>query len=368
LFEGWCHCFVRLYRGALTPGTEVRIGTTDRVERVARVFSVDANRKSRLDRAEAGEIVLLAGLRHATTGDTLCAHDAPLLLERIDAREPVLGLAIEPESTSDEEKMIEVLRKVCEEDPTLRFDEDPETGQKIIKGMGELHLQIVFERLKREFSLPLSVGRPRVVHRETIAGPATASGGVDREIDAPGGALHLRAQATVSVTPAERGAGVSVVSEPSWMPPELSPTEDQRAAVSQGAHDALAGGPIEGAPLQDVAVRVESVTTFGPSSTPVALRIAVATAVREALTTAGGRLMQPIMTLEVMAPEENTGTVLGDLQARGAVIQGHEAEGDMSRIDAECGLSNLIGYTTELRSITRGRGQFTMEFDRFDVL
>ncbi|MEZ4240100.1 MAG: elongation factor G [Myxococcota bacterium] len=368
LFEGRRHCFARLYRGVLTPSTEVRIGGTDRIERVARVFGIDANRKTRVERAEAGEIVVLAGLRHATTGDTLCAPDAPVLLERIDAREPVLGLAIEPQSTSDEEKMIEVLRKVCEEDPTLRFEEDPETGQKIIKGMGELHLQIVFERLQREFSLPLSVGRPRVVHRETIAGPATATGGVDREIDASGGAIQLKAQATVTVTPAGRGEGVSVVSQPRWEPPELQPTEEQKAAVAQGAEDALAGGPIEGSPLQDVAVSVDVVTTFGPASSATALRIAVASAVRDALLSAGGQLMQPIMKLEVMVPDENTGGVLGDLQARGAVIQGHDAEGDMTRIDAECGLSNLIGYTTELRSITRGRGQFVMEFDRFDVL
>ena len=223
LFDGRRHCFVRLYRGVLTPGSEVRIGTTDKTERVARVFEVDANKKSRLERAEAGQIVLLAGLRHATTGDTLCDPEAPLLLERIDAREPVLGLAVEPRSTADEDKMNEVLRKVCEEDPTLRFEDDAETGQKILKGMGELHLQMVFERLQREFSLPLSVGRPRVVHRETIGSEATATGSVQREIDASGATITLHAEATVRVTPSERGAGITVTAEPTWQPPEFTP-------------------------------------------------------------------------------------------------------------------------------------------------
>jgi elongation factor G len=368
LFEGRRHCFLRLYRGRLEPGDEVRLGTTDAVERVARVFQVDANKKSRLDLAVAGQIVLLAGLRHATTGDTLCDPEHPVLLERIDARDPVLGLAVEPESSADEEKMLEVLRKVCEEDPTLRFEEDADTGQKILKGMGELHLQIVFERIEREFGLRMTVGKPRVVHRETVGAVATASGGVDRVIDGSGQGIELKAGCVARVEPTARGSGVQVVAEPVWEPAEASPTADQRAAVEQGASDALAGGPIEGAPLQDVRVRVEKVTTYGTASGPTALRIAAATAVREALVKAGGLLLQPIMRLEVIVPEENTGTVLGDLQARGAVILGHEPESQMSRIEAECGLSHLIGYTTDLRSNTRGRGQFVMEFDRFDVL
>jgi elongation factor G len=368
LFEGRRHCFVRLYRGRLEPGDEVRIGTTDTVERAARVFEVNATKKGRLDRAEAGQIVLVAGLRWASTGDTLCSPDHPLLLERIDARDPVVGLAIEPKSTADEEKMVEVLRKVCEEDPTLRFEEDAETGQKILKGMGELHLQIVFERIAREFQLDLSVGKPRVVHRETVGSAASATGSVDRSIESGGQGLELKAQISARVEPAERGAGVSVRCEPVWEPADFTPTNEQRTAVEQGAKDALAGGPVEGSPLQDVNVSVERVTTFGPASSPQALRIAAATAVREALIKAGGRLMQPIMRLEVMVPEENTGTVLGDLQSRGAVILGHDPEGDTSRILAECGLGALIGYMTDLRSNTRGRGQFVMEFDRFDVL
>ncbi len=362
LFDGRRHCFVRIYRGTLHPGDEVHISGTERKERVARVFGVDANRKSRVKEAEAGNIVLLAGLRHATTGDTLTPADFPVLLERIEAREPVLGLAIEPESAREEERLMEALRKMTEEDPTLRFSEDEETGQRILSGMGELHLQIAFERLVREFNVTVRVGRPRVVHRETVAGSAEVSGGVDRV------EFELKAFCRAAVSPLPRGGGVEVVVEPTWEPADYSPSPEQLDAVEAGARDAVSGGPIEGAPLQDVHVSLVHVQTFGAASSAQALRIAAAAAVREALQAAGGKLMQPIMKVEVVVPDENTGSVLGDLQAKGATILGHRADGDASTIDAECGLSSLIGYATQLRSSTKGRGQFTMEFDRFDVL
>jgi len=366
LFDGRRHCFVRIYRGTLRPGDEVWVSGSDRKERVARVFDVDANRKSRVKAAEAGSIVLLAGIRHATTGDTLTPHDEPILLERIEAREPVLGLAIEPESAREEEKLIDVLGKMTEEDPTLRFTEDEETGQRILSGMGELHLQIAFERMQREFNVAVRVGRPRVVHRETVSQSAVVRGGVDRTIE--GASLELKAFCRASVKPLPRGNGVEVTVEPTWEPADFSPSPEQLDAVSAGARDAVSGGPIEGAPLQDVAVDLLNVETYGPASSPQALRIAAASAVREALQAAGGKLMQPIMKVEVVVPDENTGSVLGDLQSKGATILGHNADGDTSTIEAECGLSSLIGYATQLRSSTKGRGQFTMEFDRFDVL
>ncbi len=367
LFDGRRHCFARLYRGELTPGDTVRIGTSDVTERAARVFDVSANRKSRIHGAEAGQIVLLAGLRKATTGDTLCAPEAPVLLERIDAREPVLGLAIEPMRSSDEDKLIEALNKVTEEDPTLRYEDDTETGQKVLSGMGELHLQITFERLKREFNLDLHVGKPRVMKRETIAGTASVTSGVDRVIETGKGVIELRATCSVTVSALERGGGIVVTSEPSWVPADFEPTKEQFDAVAQGARDALSGGPVEGAPLQDLQIVVNKVDTFDGSSTAQALRIGAATAVREALAKAGGLLMQPIMKVEVVVPDENTGSVLGDLQAKGATILGHEP-GEVVTISAECGLTELLGYATALRSGTKGRGQFTMEFDRFDVL
>jgi elongation factor G len=367
LLDGRRHCFARVYRGVLTPGQEVRIAGRDRTERVARVFDIDANRKTRAKNAEAGTIVLLAGLRHATTGDTLCDVEHEVFLERIDAREPVLGLAVEPESSKDEDKMFDVLGKMAEEDPTLRFEEDPDTGQRILKGMGELHLQISFERIEREFNLKLRVGKPRVMHRECIAKAASASGGVDRVIEGAQ-TIELKAAVSLSVEPLERGGGIEVECEPTWSPAGFEPSDEQREAVASGARDGLSGGPLEGAPLEDVKVIVHTVTTFETGSSPQALRIAAATAVRDALVAAGGLLMQPIMKIEVVVPDENTGSVLGDLQSKSAQISNTESEAGMTTISAECGLSNLIGYTTELRSITRGRGQFVMEFDRFDAL
>jgi elongation factor G len=368
LFDGRRHVFARIYRGVLEPGMTVAVAGTDRTERVARVFGVDASRKARLERAQAGEIVLLAGLRHTTTGDTICDPEHPVLLERIEARLPVLSLAIEPESTKDEAKMFDVLGKMTEEDPTLRFEEDPETGQRILKGMGELHLQIAFERMEREFKLKVRVGRPQVVHRETVGAEATVEDGVDRILEMDGGRLELKAFCDVHVAPRGRGEGMLISDETTWLPAGFEPTEEQREAVAEGASDAAAGGPLEGSPLEDVAVTVRVVKTFGSSSSPRALRIAAATAVRKALEAAGGRVMQPVMKVEVVVPDENTGGVLGDLQSRGSTILGHESDGGTTSITAECGLSQLIGYATALRSSTRGRGQFVMEFDRFDVI
>jgi elongation factor G len=366
MLEGRRHCFVRIYRGTLEPGVQVALAGRDISERVARVFGVDANRKKRLKSATAGQIVLLAGLRKATTGDTLCAPDAPVLLESIATREPVLGLAIEPQSAKDEEKMFEVFGKMVEEDPTLRFEEDEETGQRILKGMGELHLQIAFERMQREYNVSVRVGKPRVMHRETITSSASANGSVDRVIDGTGAQIVMRASASATVRPRERGTGIEVVCTPKWVGGEPSP--EQLEAAESGARDALSGGPLEGAALQDLEVTVDRIGLTEDGGTPVAIRIAAATAVREALIKATPKLMQPIMRVEVVVPEENTGGVLGDLQARGATILGHEAEAGTSAIKAECGLSKLLGYMTDLRSSTRGRGQFVMEFDRFDVL
>jgi elongation factor G len=222
--------------------------------------------------------------------------------------------------------------------------------------------------VQREFGLSLVRGRPTVVHRETVRGSAQAVGGVDRVLEGGNHRLELHAECTATVEALARGAGIEVVCSPSWSPPEAVPSAEQRAAVEAGARDALSGGPIEGARLQDLRVRVDAVRTYGAASNAQALRIAAAQAVREAIHQAGGVLLQPLMKVQVTVPDENTGGVLGDLQSRGATILGHDNQGDLTVVDAECGLSALIGYATALRSQTRGRGTFTMEFDRFDAL
>jgi elongation factor G len=371
MWEGRRHVFVRLYRGMLKPGDEVVIPGPNgalRQERVARLFEVDANHKTRLDEATAGQIVLLAGLRWATTGDTLCAPAHPLWLERIETREPVLGLAIEPQSSADEEKLLEALDKLQQEDPTLRVEEDQETGQRVLRGMGELHLQIAGERLRREFNVNIRVGDPDVVLRETIAQAAEADNLFHRLIEQPDGRkLEMKAGARVAVEPLSRGAGITIDAAPRTRPDGVELNPAQREAVAGGAEDGLASGPMTGAALQDLAVRVLEVELFGALSSPSAVRVAVAESTRKALAQAGGLVLRPIMNTEVVAPESDVGTVLGDLQSRRAVIRDTTTLGEMTIIHCDCALDRLLGYITDLRGMTRGRGQFTMTFDRFDV-
>ncbi len=368
-FDGRKRMFCRIYRGTLKPGDIVTIPQADgsvQTERVARVFDIDADKAKRIDAAIAGQIVALAGLKKAATGDTLCSGEEPVLLERIEAREPVLGLAIEPESAKDEAKLVEILAKLTAEDPTLRLEEDEETGQRVLRGMGELHLQMYFERIQREANIRVRAGKPDVVMRETIGGSGTADALFHRVIEAEK-TIEMKAWAKASVSARERGSGVVVDTEGVEVRGTgtvLSPALAE--AIKAGATDASIAGPILGAELQDVAVKVLAVELFAEFSTPQAMRVAVAEAVRKAMQKAGGQVLRPIMKTEVVVPAENLGAILGDLQARQATI--HETEpGEPSTIRCDCPLDKLLGYTTTLRSMTRGRGNFSMVFDRFDV-
>jgi len=368
LWEGRRHVFARIYRGTVSPGDTIAIsGSQHKNERIARIFDVDANKKKRIDIAKAGQIVLFAGLRNTTTGDTLCAPDHPVLLERIQMRAPVLGLAIEAQSSKDEEKLIEALNKFQEEDPTLKLDEDPDTGERILRGMGELHLQIAFERLKREFKLDVRAGKPSVVTKETIGQAGQGNSKFHRVIDTGDGTIELQANAKAAVRPQGRGDGNAFETQPRVLPSGTLLSDAQQQAIVDGAADAAYAGPIQGAELQDVCIEINEIELFGPSSTPQAIRVAVAEAVRNALSNAGGTLLQPIMETEVVVPEEYMGGVLGDLQARKAMIQETNTEFGVSTIKCDAPLQELLGYTTSLRSMTKGRGQFTMSFDRFDA-
>ncbi len=369
MWDGRRHVFARIYRGILKPGDQVRFSRADGSvvqEHVARIFDVDAAKKTRIDIAHAGDIVLLAGLRHAATGDTLCHPDHPLLLERIDTREPVLSLAVEPASSSQEEKFLEVMGKLQEEDPTLQFGEDPDTGQNLLRGMGELHLQIIIERLQREFNLQVRTGKPAVALRETITRQQELTQLFQPPAD-PARKESLKAQVTVLVKPLPRGTGLVRHCQPTVLPEGSQLTSQQQEALEQGIQFALGGGPLEGAPLQDLEVSVTQVELFGAQSTPEALISATARALRKALAEAGPALLQPIMKVEVSVPEENLGTVLGDLQSRHALIQDTERTIEQATIHCEAPLASLLGYTTELRSMTQGRGQFSTQFERFDI-
>lgn len=370
LWEGRRHVFARVYRGRLRPGDQVaHQGAAGRVvtEQVARLFDVDAGKKAKADLAGPGEIVLLAGLRHATTGDTLCDPGHLLALERITTREPVLSLAIEPLHGDETDKLLEVLTKLTQEDPTLRVKEDPETGQRLLKGMGELHLQIVLERLAREFHLEVRSGRPAVAARETIRGQAIAEA---LYAPPPGPDLKVPercARVVVRIEPLARGAGLRIGEALRILPEGSQLNPLQRDAVDEGIRAALTSGPLQGAPMEDIAVAIQEIELFGQATTPEALSAASARAVQKATAAARPGLLHPMMTVEVVVPESNLGAVLGDLQARQAAIHGTEAQGEAATITGEVSLEQLLGYTTSLRSLTQGRGQFTMQFARFDL-
>jgi elongation factor G len=375
MWDGRRHCFTRVYRNRLRAGDTVAFQTADgRVvkEHVARIFDVDAGRKTRMDEAGPGQIVLLAGLRHAATGDTLCHPEHLLMLERIEARRPVLSLAIEPAAGTEEDKLLEALNKVEQEDPTLKVEEDPETGQRLLRGMGELHLQIVLERLEREFGQRVRSGRPAVAVRETIASNARAEVLHSRPASPDGKQPELSAWAAVEVAPKPRGDGNHILCTPRVRPDGAELGVEQQQALQDGLGAALAAGPLQGAPVDDVEVKLVEVELFGAQSTREALQAAAARAAAKALAEATPVALHPVMRVDVVVPEVNLGAVLGDLQQRRAAIHATNADQDGGAGDATIGcevaLEALLGYTTELRSLTQGRGQYSMQFDRFDAV
>ena len=371
LWDGRRHCFTRVYRNRLRPGdtiafTDIDGGTVR--EHVARIFDVDAGKKTRLNEAGPGQIVLLAGLRHAATGDTLCDPRHLLALERIDARKPVLSLAIEPTAGSEEDKLLEALDKVEQEDPTLQVVEDLETGQRLLMGMGELHLQIVLERLEREFHVSVRSGRPAVAVRETITKRADAESLYCRPPTPDGKHPEITAWAACRVAPRERGSGNHVDCAPLVHNQGMELTPEQGQALREGMEMALAAGPLHGAPVEDVRAELTEVELFGAASTLEALGAAAGKAVAKAVSAAGPAALHPVMAVEVVVPEGNLGAVLGDLQQRRALIQSSGPRGDAARVVCEVALEQLLGYTTDLRSLTQGRGQFSMQFERFDLV
>jgi elongation factor G len=366
--EGRKTVFLRIYSGVLKPGDEVQNARTRRNEKVARLFSVHANRRERIERAGAGSIVVAMGLKDAGTGDTVYAPKAPILLGRIEAHEPVIARAIEPKTQAEKERLDFGLSKLADEDPTFRFGEDPETGQTIIRGMGELHLDIMADRLKREYGVDATVGRPQVVHRETLAGAAEAEARFERQVDDE----TLFGQARVRVAARPRGSGNVVklaIVQPEQVPGAPKIVEIPRAileAALEGATEAMRSGP-EGYPFEDIEVIVTGIEYRPDASTPAGQKAAVGEALRQASREAGTRLLEPIMKVEVTAPEANIGDVLGDLNARHARIEDVGVRGNQRLVVAKVPLRRMFGYSTDLRSATQGRANYTMQFETFDA-
>ena len=357
MMEGRKLCFVRVYSGRLKAGSDLYNPTLKRKEKLARILLMHANKRERIEESGAGSIVGVIGLKDASTGDTLCTAEHPVLLEKIEAYEPVISIAIEPKTHSDQEKMDEVLEKFTAEDPTLRVRKDEDTGQTILSGMGELHLEVITSRMQREFNTNVNVGKPQVVYREAIAGPAQASAMFDREI---AGQRHC-AEVSIAVAPRARGAGSKFLVDPA--PDGLPPIFID--AIRKGALGALESGPVSGYPAVDVAVRLAA-TAPKDTSTELAFTVAASMACKEALARANPFLLEPIMAAEVLVPEAFLGEVIGDLNARSGKIEAIEHKLGVQVITATVPLSRMFGYSTALRSATQGRGTFSMHFKRFD--
>lgn len=351
---------MRLYSGGISAGETVYNQTQGKDERVARLFRLHAGRKEKLDAAYAGDIVGAAGMKFARTGDTLCLKDNRIVLEEIDDYRPVISLAMEPRNSEEADKLDEVLQKYLLEDPTLEVGTDEDTGQIIVSGMGELHLEVICERLKREYGLEPRTGRPQVVYQETVGCKASAQGEFAREL---GETLHY-GQVSLEVEPAPRDSGLDISFA---VDPDVWPSV-WLDAVNEGITDALQSGVVRGYPVQDVRVRVLDLQKREGESSEAGYRMAAAMAVRSALAEAEPKLLEPIMWVEIGVPEEHVGDVVGLLGAKGAKIEGMTDKAGQKVVEGLAPLGKLFGFSTELRSATQGRAGFVMKFSRFDIL
>jgi len=355
--------FVRVYSGRIAEGDEVWNATQRKKERVSRVLIMHASQKKRVPSLGAGHIFAVMGLKDARTGDTLSAPGHEALLENISGYEPVISAAVEAQSLRDRELLLEALARVADEDPSFRYGEDPDTGQLLVSGMGELHLEIVAERLRREFGLSVRTGQPQVLLRETITEAAEGSATFERKTDD----VEIFGEARVRVAPLPRGAGYRFEVAPEARAIPFLRGETLHMA-EEGAREAAEAGALEGYPLQDIQVSLVGATWREGASKPFAYKVAVADAVREAASRAKPVVLQPIMRIEVLVPGENLGEVIGSLDRRQGSVLDVSGRGEAVKVvTAEAPLRRMFGYATELRSATQGRALFTMRFDRFDL-
>ena len=338
-------------------GSYVYNATKDKKERVGRLLLMHANSREDVQEAAAGEIVAAVGM-DAATGDTLCDEKYPILLEKLEFPEPVISMAIEPKTKKDQEKLSQVLNKFMKEDPTFKASVDPETGQTLIHGMGELHLEIIVDRMKREYGIEVNVGKPQVAYKETIKGKAVAEGKFIRQTGGRGQYGH----AVIEVEPLERGQGFifenAIVG--GIIPKEFIP------AVEEGVKEAMQNGVLAGYPVVDVKVKLFDGSYHEVDSSEMAFKIAGSMAFKEAAKKAGLVLLEPIMEVEVETPEDYVGDVIGDLNSRRGRIVGMENKGVITAIKAYVPLAEMFGYATTLRSLTQGRGTFIMKFSHYD--
>jgi len=350
--------FVRVYSGEIEAGAQVLNARTNRRERLGRLLEMHANERTDIKVLRTGDIAAVIGCKNTTTGDTLCDADNPVALLSVDFPEPVVHIAIEPKTKADQDKMSEALQRLSEEDPTFRLRSDEETGQTVISGMGELHLDIIVDRMRREFKVEANVGKPMVAYRESIRKKAEAETRFVRQTGGRGQYGHV----VLSIEPGETGKGYVFESKivGGVIPKEYIP------AVEKGTKEACEGGIISGYPMVDVKVTLTYGSYHEVDSSEMAFQIAGSMAVKEAAAKAAPVLLEPVMKVEVVSPDEYTGDVIGDLNSRRGRLEGMESEGSTQTIRAFVPLAEMFGYANELRSRTQGRATYAMEFAQYE--
>ena len=349
--------FTRIYSGRLAKGSVLN-SVKDKKEKIGRMLLMHSNNREDIEEAFAGDIVAVAGLKETTTGDTLCDPAKPIVLERMEFPEPVIELSVEPKTKADQEKMGVALNRLAAEDPSFRVTTDHESGQTIIKGMGELHLDILVDRMKREFKVEANVGAPQVAYRESLAKPVD----VDFTHKKQSGGTGQFGRVKVKVAPGERGQGINFIDEIKGgnIPKEYIP------AIEKGMREQAASGFLVGFPIIDFDVTLYDGAYHDVDSSAIAFEIAGRGAMREVASKAGIKLLEPIMKVEVVTPDEYLGDVIGDLNSRRGQIQGTDTRGNAQAVEANVPLANMFGYVNELRSFTQGRAQYSMQFSHYD--
>lgn len=352
--------YLRIYSGRLSSGTTVYNSTKDKREKIGRLVRMHSNKREDIKEIGAGGIVAAVGLKASTTGDTLCDESKPIILESLYFAEPVISIAIEPKTKSDQEKLGLSLSKISLEDPTFKVKFDDETGQTIISGMGELHLEIIVDRLRREFHVDANVGRPQVAYRETVTKDSDVESKFIRQTGGRGQYGHVK----IKMEPGEEGSGITFVDEVKGgtVPREYIP------AVEKGIREAADTGVVAGYPVIDVVIKLYDGSYHEVDSSEMAFKIAGSMAFKDAVMKAKPIILEPLMKVEAVVPEDFMGSVMGNLSSRRGKIMGTELRGAMQAIRAEVPLSEMFGYATELRSMTEGRGSFTMEFSHYSPL
>ncbi len=360
--EGRKLTYLRIYSGRINAGDELFNASRGKREKISRILKMHANKRERVEQAGAGDIIAVMGLKEITTGETICSEEHPILLELIDFYEPVISLAIEAKTPADQEKLVSALNKLMDEDPTLRVRYDDETAQTVLSGMGELHLEIITDRLLREFNTRINVGKPRVVHRETIQKQVECEGVFDRELAEK---RHF-GRVELLLEPGKRGGGVEIIRR--IEDKSLLFTEEMLSAMEEGIKEGMQSGVLAGYPVIDIRVVIKGGVIREGETTALGCRIAAATAFREGCQKADPVLLDPIMLVDIVTPPEFMGEVIGDINARRGEIQEISPKGTTSEIRAKVPLNAMFGYSTDLRSATQGRAIFTMQFLAYDKI